>query len=112
MSQVASVSSNIWKKWLNISFQMLLFQGETVLHSWNIEDIIWYLGHESKRNPPSRWTITFIEIKTHPVRTKHSSYFGNIIVWSDASLRATWLSAMLKSRYPNNLAPPPNLLSF
>ncbi|KAJ8969771.1 hypothetical protein NQ314_001608 [Rhamnusium bicolor] len=86
--------------------------GETILHSWNIEDVVWYLGHEHKRNPQSRWTITFIEINTHPKRTKNTPYFGNILAWNDASLRANWLSAMLKSRYPNNLAPPPNLLSI
>ncbi|KAJ8957081.1 hypothetical protein NQ318_007294 [Aromia moschata] len=86
--------------------------GETVLHSWNIEDIIWYLGHESKRNPPSRWTITFIEVSKQPNRTKNAPYFGNVLVWTDASLRANWLSAMLKSRYPNNLAPPPNFLGI
>ncbi|KAG5896364.1 hypothetical protein JTB14_005842 [Gonioctena quinquepunctata] len=72
--------------------------GETILHSWNIEDIIWYFGHESKRNPQSRWTITFIETKSHPARSKSCPYFGYVVVWSDASLRANWLSAMLKSR--------------
>ncbi|XP_018563544.1 arf-GAP with Rho-GAP domain, ANK repeat and PH domain-containing protein 1 [Anoplophora glabripennis] len=86
--------------------------GEILLHSWNVEDIIWYLGHESKRNPQSRWTITFIELKTHPKRTKNAPYFGNVLVWTDAASRANWLSAMLKSRYPNNLAPPPKLLSI
>ncbi|CAH1105349.1 unnamed protein product [Psylliodes chrysocephalus] len=84
--------------------------GEIILHSWNIEDIIWYLGHESKRNPQSRWSITFINANSHPVRTKSSPYFGSVLVWSDAATRANWLSAMLKSRYPNNLAPPPNLI--
>ncbi|XP_023014900.2 rhoGAP_ARAP and RA_ARAPs domain-containing protein RhoGAP15B [Leptinotarsa decemlineata] len=84
--------------------------GEITLHSWNIEDIIWYFGHESKRNPQFRWTITFIETKSHPTRNKSCPYFGYVIVWSDATQRANWLSAMLKSRYPNNLAPPPNLL--
>lgn len=79
--------------------------GEILLHSWNVEDIIWYLGHESKRNPQSRWTITFIELNTHPKRTKNAPYFGNVLVWTDAASRANWLSAMLKSRYPNNLAP-------
>lgn len=83
-----------------------------MLHSWNIEDIIWYLGHESKRSPPWRWTITFIEVSTHPLRSKNCPYFGNVLVWNDALMRANWLSAMLKTRYPNNLAPPPNLLNL
>uniref|UniRef100_A0A0C9REQ4 Arap2_0 protein n=1 Tax=Fopius arisanus TaxID=64838 RepID=A0A0C9REQ4_9HYME len=29
------------------------------LHEWKIEDIIWYLGHEPKRNPQMGWSITF-----------------------------------------------------
>ncbi|KAJ8981459.1 hypothetical protein NQ317_000135 [Molorchus minor] len=86
--------------------------GETVLHSWNVEDIVWYLGHETKRNPQSRWTATFIEANKVPNRIKGSQYFGNVLVWNDASLRTNWLSAMLKSRYPNNLAPPPNFLGI
>ncbi|CAG9856103.1 unnamed protein product [Phyllotreta striolata] len=84
--------------------------GEIILHSWNIEDIIWYLGHESKRSPMSRWCITFISVSAQHVRTKSAPYFGSVLVWNDAATRANWLSAMLKSRYPNNLAPPPNLL--
>nr|CAH7712994.1 unnamed protein product [Callosobruchus chinensis] len=84
--------------------------GEQMLHQWNIEDIICYLGHETKRSPHSRWTMTFIETKTHPARSKSTPYFGHVLVWNDAATRANWLSSMLRARYPNNLAPPPNLL--
>ncbi|XP_072397147.1 arf-GAP with Rho-GAP domain, ANK repeat and PH domain-containing protein 2 [Diabrotica undecimpunctata] len=86
--------------------------GEVILHSWNIEDIVWYLGHESKRSTQSRWTITFIDVKVQPVRTKNSTFFGSVIVWNDAATRANWLSAMLNARYPNNVTPPPSLVSI
>lgn len=86
--------------------------GEVTLNSWNIEDIVWYLGHESKRSTQSRWTITFINADSQPIRSKNSPYFGSVLVWNDAATRANWLSAMLKARYPNNLTPPPNLVSI
>ncbi|XP_056637370.1 arf-GAP with Rho-GAP domain, ANK repeat and PH domain-containing protein 2 [Diorhabda sublineata] len=86
--------------------------GEVTLNCWNIEDIVWYLGHESKRSTQSRWTITFIDANSHPIRSKNSPYFGSVLVWNDAATRANWLSAMLKARYPNNLTPPPNLVSI
>ncbi|CAG9770406.1 unnamed protein product [Ceutorhynchus assimilis] len=82
------------------------------LYSWRIEDITWYLGHESKRSPQSRWTATFLEKDANPCRTRTNPYFGNILVWNDAAIRANWISAMLKSRYPNNLTPPPKLVTI
>ncbi|RZB94391.1 RhoGAP and/or PH domain containing protein [Asbolus verrucosus] len=76
------------------------------IFTYNIEDIIWYLGHESKKNPQSKWTITFIGSKTHPKRTKGSPYFGNVLVWSDPQTRASWLASMLKARYRDSLMQP------
>lgn len=86
---------------------MRYFQCSTKLGSWNVEDIIWYLGNESKRNPTFKWTVTFIETKEHPKRTKSSPYFGNCIMWADPTLRATWLAAILRARYPKGIVPPP-----
>ncbi|EFA00372.1 arf-GAP with Rho-GAP domain, ANK repeat and PH domain-containing protein 1 [Tribolium castaneum] len=79
---------------------------EEKLFTYNIEDIMWYLGHESKKNPQSRWTITFIETKMHPQRTKNCPYFGNVLVWGDPQTRAKWLGAMLKARYRESLIQP------
>lgn len=44
-------------------FFRLWFQANVVLEGWNIKDIRWYIGHESKRNPQSEWSITFIRHK-------------------------------------------------
>lgn len=84
------------------------------LGSWNIEDMLWYLGHEPKRNPQSNWTITFITKTQSLKRTRASPWFGNIIAWSNPGVRASWLAAMLKAEHPSGLIPPPqhiNLLS-
>ncbi|XP_066157083.1 arf-GAP with Rho-GAP domain, ANK repeat and PH domain-containing protein 1 isoform X1 [Euwallacea fornicatus] len=81
-------------------------------HSWRIEEITWYLGHEQKRMPQSRWTATFLLNGHNPNRTRASPYFGNVVVWSDAEVRTNWLRTMLSARYPNNLTPPPRLVTF
>ncbi|KAF5288224.1 hypothetical protein FQA39_LY03992 [Lamprigera yunnana] len=84
------------------------------LGSWNIEDILWYIGHEPKRNPQSNWTITFLSKTQPPKRNKSSPWFGNILAWSNAGLRASWLAAMLRAEHPSDLTPPPlhiNLMS-
>ncbi|KAL1517999.1 hypothetical protein ABEB36_001689 [Hypothenemus hampei] len=107
------------------TFKQLLFQfsqgsltvfkdktSDASLYSWRIEDITWYLGHESKRNPQSRWTMTFLIDGRNPNRSRQSPFFGNVVVWNDAASRANWLSAMLRSRYPNNLTPPPRLVTI
>lgn len=79
---------------------------------WNIEDITWYFGHETKRQPPSKWTITFIQKSEIPNRTKHSPYFGNVLVWNDPTSRAEWLAGMLKAEHPNDLTPPPQIVNL
>lgn len=38
----------------------LYLQGSHKIEEWKIKDILWYVGHEIKRNPQSRWAITFI----------------------------------------------------
>lgn len=74
--------------------------------SWNVEEIVWYLGNESKRNPLLKWTITFFPKKEIPKRTKATPWFGNVIAWSDPESRARWLGSILKATYAKNLMPP------
>ncbi|KAH1008777.1 uncharacterized protein LOC109539383 isoform X1 [Dendroctonus ponderosae] len=85
---------------------------EINIHSWQVEKLICYLGHECKRSPQSRWTMTFLENDCPPNRTKGSPFFGNVLVWNDAAMRANWISAILKAKHPNNLTPPPKLVSI
>lgn len=85
----------------------VLFKCSQKLLSWNIEDIVWYLGNEPKRNPLSKWTITFFPKKEIPKRTKSTPWFGNILVWQDPALRALWLGTMLRAEHLMDLMPPP-----
>ncbi|CAH0546516.1 unnamed protein product [Brassicogethes aeneus] len=85
---------------------------DIVLYSWKIEEITWYFGHETKRNPGSKWTVTFFENSFTPNRTKSHPFFGNILVWPDSETRIKWLHAMLKSQYPNNLKPPVTIVNI
>lgn len=32
----------------------VMLQGSVKLGEWKIEDIVWYIGHEPKRNPHTR----------------------------------------------------------
>ncbi|XP_012521391.2 uncharacterized protein LOC105827804 [Monomorium pharaonis] len=73
------------------------------LHEWKIEDIIWYLGHEPKRNPQMGWSITFITKNKKPTRCKDSPYFGNILAGTSKDEQYRWLAAMLFGEYQLNL---------
>lgn len=69
------------------------------LSEWNIEEIIWYIGHEPKRNPQTRWAITFIDKKDPVKRTKECPYFGNTIAGSSKEEHLQWMAAMLVGQY-------------
>ncbi|KAL3284888.1 hypothetical protein HHI36_019024 [Cryptolaemus montrouzieri] len=76
------------------------------ISSWNMEDLCWYWGHESKRSPPSKWTITFFLKNEVPKRTRSQPFFGSIIIWPDSQSRANWLAIMLKTLYPDGITQP------
>lgn len=75
------------------------------VHEWKIEDIIWYLGHEPKRNPQMGWSITFITKNKKPTRCKDSPYFGNILAGTSKDEQYRWLAAMVFGEYQLNLRP-------
>ncbi|XP_046141866.1 uncharacterized protein LOC114871103 isoform X1 [Osmia bicornis bicornis] len=76
------------------------------LYEWKIEDIIWYLGHEPKRNPQTGWSITFIAKNTKPTRCKESPFFGNTLAGSLKDEQYKWLAAMTFAEYQLNIRPP------
>ncbi|KZC12099.1 PREDICTED: uncharacterized protein LOC107190227 [Dufourea novaeangliae] len=78
----------------------------TKLYEWKIEDIIWYLGHEPKRNPQTGWSITFISKNKKPVRSKESPFFGCTIAGTLKDDQYKWLAAMIFGEYQLNLRPP------
>ncbi|XP_033340472.2 rhoGAP_ARAP and RA_ARAPs domain-containing protein RhoGAP15B isoform X1 [Megalopta genalis] len=75
------------------------------LHEWRIEDIIWYLGHEPKRNPQTGWSITFITKNNKPMRCKETPFFGCTIAGSLKDEQYKWLAAMIFAEYQLNLRP-------
>ncbi|KAI4471292.1 rho gtpase activating protein at 15b isoform c [Holotrichia oblita] len=74
--------------------------------SWKIEDIVWYLGNESKRSPPSKHTITFISKDAKTIRSKSSPWFGNVLAFSDEAFKALWIGIMWKTAHPRDFLPP------
>ncbi|XP_046390911.1 uncharacterized protein LOC124159260 [Ischnura elegans] len=87
-------------------------RGAVKLAEWKVEDILWYLGHEPKRNPQSRWCITFIDKSKKPSRSKEKPFFGNTIAGTSSSEMLYWVTAMLLSEHPEGLSFPltPDLL--
>ncbi|XP_015184087.1 PREDICTED: uncharacterized protein LOC107070416 [Polistes dominula] len=77
----------------------------TKLHEWKIEDVIWYLGHESKRNPQMGWTITFILRNKKPTRCKENPFFGNILAGTSKDEQYKWMAAMIFGEFQTNLRP-------
>ncbi|KAK1125580.1 hypothetical protein K0M31_005939 [Melipona bicolor] len=77
-----------------------------VLYEWKVEDIIWYLGHEPKRNPQTGWSITFIAKNKKPTRCKESPYFGNTLAGSLKEEQHKWVAAMVFGEYQLNIRPP------
>ncbi|XP_076759768.1 rhoGAP_ARAP and RA_ARAPs domain-containing protein RhoGAP15B isoform X1 [Xylocopa sonorina] len=77
-----------------------------ILYEWKVEDIIWYLGHEPKRNPQTGWSITFIEKNKKPTRCKDSPFFGNTLAGSLKEEQHKWVAAMVFGEYQLNVRPP------
>ena len=75
------------------------------LYEWKIEDIVWYLGHEPKRNPQTGWSITFIVKNKKPTRCKESPYFGYTLAGALIDEQYKWLAAMIFGEYQLNLRP-------
>lgn len=81
------------------------------IKEWPIEDIIWYLGYEPKRDPKTRWSITFIDKSEKPIRSKETPFFGYTIAGINKEEQFKWIAAMLLGKYPqSDLLPPISLL--
>ncbi|CAG0922022.1 unnamed protein product [Notodromas monacha] len=75
------------------------------LHEWKIENIIWYLGTESKRNAPHKWSVTFVEKDAVIKKTKDSKWFGYTLSFKSEEVRLRWLSSFLYSKHSDGLVP-------
>ncbi|KAK7590403.1 hypothetical protein V9T40_002016 [Parthenolecanium corni] len=82
------------------------------LKEWNIDDIIWYLGFESKRNPCCRWSVTFIDKNEKQNRTKETPFFGYTIAGTNKEEKLKWMAALCVGQYPDlDLLMPVSLLT-
>lgn len=77
---------------------------------WKIEDIIWYIGHEPKRNPHTGWSITFLEKDYKGPRCKEKPFFGNTICGATEEQKLKLMAAMLAGEYAQDILPIPNLI--
>ncbi|XP_023322397.1 arf-GAP with Rho-GAP domain, ANK repeat and PH domain-containing protein 3 isoform X2 [Eurytemora carolleeae] len=72
------------------------------ISAWPVEDLIWYIGCEKKRNPPHPLNLTFID-KDEPLRTKEAPLFGRVLSFSSRELFTKWLAALLVAEYGTNI---------
>ncbi|CAL8078882.1 unnamed protein product [Orchesella dallaii] len=77
----------------------------TELGSWKIEDIVWYMGCEPKRNAPTRWTFTIVKRNYPFKRSKDEPFFGNVIVCASEDELHKWIGAMVIGEHPEGLSP-------
>ncbi|XP_054275592.1 arf-GAP with Rho-GAP domain, ANK repeat and PH domain-containing protein 3-like isoform X2 [Macrosteles quadrilineatus] len=75
--------------------------GSIKLGEWKIEDIVWYIGHEPKRNPHTRWAITFINKNNRNKRSKENPFFGYTIAGTAKDEQLRWMAAMLVGEFPH-----------
>nr|XP_018909007.1 PREDICTED: arf-GAP with Rho-GAP domain, ANK repeat and PH domain-containing protein 1 [Bemisia tabaci] len=84
-------------------------RGSVKLNEWRIEDIVWYIGYEPKRNPHTRWALTFID-KNKTVRTKENPFFGYTIAGLSKEEELKWIAALLLGEHAAcNILPPSTL---
>ncbi|KPJ00581.1 Arf-GAP with Rho-GAP domain, ANK repeat and PH domain-containing protein 2 [Papilio xuthus] len=84
-------------------------QGSSKVEEWDINDIIWYFGHEVKRDPQCRWAITFIP-KNKKRRSKDHPYFGSTIAGGVTESQLQWATALMFAEHDTILPMPHDFL--
>ncbi|KAF9817206.1 hypothetical protein SFRURICE_013994, partial [Spodoptera frugiperda] len=83
-------------------------QGSHKIEEWKIKDILWYVGHEIKRNPQSRWAITFIP-RNKQKRSKDKPWFGCTIAGAVTEDQLKWMTALMFAEH-STILPTPRLV--
>ncbi|XP_050039310.1 arf-GAP with Rho-GAP domain, ANK repeat and PH domain-containing protein 1 isoform X1 [Dermacentor andersoni] len=78
-----------------------------LVNQWNIEDVLWFMGCESRRSPPSKWNFTFVMRQGDIKRTRDRPFFGNCVSLATQEEFEKWLAAMLNAEFPKGIFPPP-----
>ncbi|XP_047524117.1 arf-GAP with Rho-GAP domain, ANK repeat and PH domain-containing protein 2 [Pieris napi] len=81
-------------------------QGSHKIEEWPVKDILWYIGHEPKRNPQSRWAITFIPKKNKQKRSKDRPWFGVTIAGAVTEDQVKWMTALMHAEHTDVLPTP------
>ncbi|XP_028169314.1 arf-GAP with Rho-GAP domain, ANK repeat and PH domain-containing protein 1-like [Ostrinia furnacalis] len=84
-------------------------QGSHKIEEWNVKDILWYTGHEPKRNPQSRWAITFIPRNNKQKRGKDRPWFGCTIAGAVTEDQLKWMAALMFGEH-TEILPTPRLV--
>ncbi|KAJ2954191.1 hypothetical protein O0L34_g2427 [Tuta absoluta] len=84
-------------------------QGSQKIEEWALKDILWYVGHEPRRNPQSRWAITFIPRNNKPKRSKERPWFGTTVAGAVTEDRLKWTAAMTLAEH-QVILPTPRLV--
>ncbi|KAL0902177.1 hypothetical protein ABMA27_000113 [Loxostege sticticalis] len=84
-------------------------QGSHKIEEWDVKDILWYTGHEPKRNPQSRWAITFIPRNNKKKRSKDRPWFGCTIAGAVTEDQLKWMAALMFGEH-SDILPTPRLV--
>ena len=70
------------------------------LVNWSLEEVIWYLGAEKKRNAPSRFCITLIDKDQKIQRSQKVIVSSKCISFNTGEELAKWLAAIICNEHP------------
>ncbi|XP_045784309.1 arf-GAP with Rho-GAP domain, ANK repeat and PH domain-containing protein 1 [Maniola jurtina] len=84
-------------------------QGSHKIEEWDIKKILWYVGHEPKRNPQAQWAITFIPKNDKLKRSKDRPWFGCTMAGAVKTDQLKWMAAMTYAEHAEIL-PTPRLI--
>ncbi|XP_074649820.1 arf-GAP with Rho-GAP domain, ANK repeat and PH domain-containing protein 1-like isoform X2 [Tubulanus polymorphus] len=80
-------------------------QATNVISSWNVEDLLVYVGTEHKRSPPTKYCFTFVEKLERVIKSRDSPFFGRTIACNNAEEFYKWLAGMISAQHPGGLYP-------
>ncbi|KAI1285110.1 Arf-GAP with Rho-GAP domain, ANK repeat and PH domain-containing protein 1 [Halotydeus destructor] len=82
------------------------FQASKQLGDWDIKSILWYIGHEKKRQPPTTHCFTFVDKDVKIARTKENGHLvSRVLCCSDEEELLQWIAGLIITEHPKGLYP-------
>ncbi|KZS18027.1 Uncharacterized protein APZ42_015994 [Daphnia magna] len=78
-------------------------KNHTIYGRWDLENILWYLGGDSRRNAPTKWCITFIE-RDVPVPKKGHLFLGHCMAFATETDYLTFLKYLILTEFEGGLS--------